>query len=388
MFTKSLLSVSIASILLTSSLAVSANTKDEKEDDSVNSWGKWAQNYATAAGGEFNTGALAFASLGQGETGRNDQNEPEFEQGGGCDAGAFCGFTAFRGYSYSSDGGEGQYDGGEGFGVGKFGLNVDPELFPDFADGGEGGNIKRKLGTPVTGDFTVTASTEELTVDGLTGSANPYSGRLSRSDGAEGDGTYTYAGAYVNYRDTKEPSVLVRGGWGVYAYTYGPDFYEDNWLDGQFIGGTTTSLDQLNEFVSNLNGAVATYSGWAFGAYGARTSQLDSLSINFGTRTWDATFNGGENGRVRTVQTIDGNTQLLGEVGFAVTGGAVNGINFSAGSNQLSALDASDVSGTVNGAVFGDAAQSVAGMIDVTKDGQAYQAVFRGSQNILPPSAP
>jgi hypothetical protein len=64
MFNRKLISISIASALLTSSIAVSANTKDDEEKDSVNGWGKWSKNYATAAGGEFNTGALAFASLG------------------------------------------------------------------------------------------------------------------------------------------------------------------------------------------------------------------------------------------------------------------------------------------------------------------------------------
>lgn len=81
MFKRNLVSVSFASVLLSSSLAATANTHKDDEEDSVKSWGQWAKQYATAAGGEINTRALAFASLGQGEAGRNSQNEADVETG-------------------------------------------------------------------------------------------------------------------------------------------------------------------------------------------------------------------------------------------------------------------------------------------------------------------
>ena len=51
---------------------------------------------------------------------------------------------------------------------------------------------------------------------------------------------------------------------------------------------------------------------------------------------------------------------------FSVTGGKVTDVAFTANSSNLSAATGS-VSGIVSGAIFGDSAQSVAGMVDVTK---------------------
>ena len=89
MLKRNLISLSVASALLASSFAVSANTSQQEEGgDSVRSWGTWSQNYDTAAGGELNAAALAFASLQSRESGRNVLNEPGFEK---------CRFRYYRG---------------------------------------------------------------------------------------------------------------------------------------------------------------------------------------------------------------------------------------------------------------------------------------------------
>ena len=164
MFNRKLLPISIASILLASSLAVSANTqKDDENKDSVNTWGKWSQNYATAAGGEFNTGALAFASLGQGETGRNGQNEAGFDNAVdlNCEAGALCGYASY--YNFS---------GGDGFEASQessdilaaYGVNSRvPVAAKFYTDGGEGGATF--LVTPNNGQAAITSLLLNQTAD-------------------------------------------------------------------------------------------------------------------------------------------------------------------------------------------------------------------------------
>ena len=131
MFKRNLVSVSIASVLLSASLAATANTqKDEEEgNDSVKSWGQWANQFATAAGGEVNTSALSFAGFSFNESGRNSQNEAGFDLGDdvdvpGCSAGTMCGFTVFEEADFN-DGG----DYGDGIGFFVPGISV---------DGGEG----------------------------------------------------------------------------------------------------------------------------------------------------------------------------------------------------------------------------------------------------------
>ena len=377
MFNRKLISISIASALLTSSLAVSANTKDEEEKDSVSSWGQWAQNYATAAGGEFNTGALAFASLGQGETGNNSQNEAGFETPVGCEAGSFCGFTAFR--AYTSDYGEGRgVDGAEGTGVAYVDLQVEPDYFEDYSDYGDYGmpfGIAQAKEKPPqkTGSFAIRGSdVEEVAIDGLTGSGSTHHTHLSRSENTET--SYSYFG--VDYHKTTPGSALIRGNWYANFTEYD---VSNSGINGQFVGGITTDLAQLNDFVSSLNGVTATYTGWALGWSSNRASRMDYLTIDFGEKTWDAQWNGGADGQGK--QRMGG--QDFRGVGLTVTDGSINGINLTAGSAQLSALDADSVTGSVNGALFGDAAQSVAGMIDIVKTSEgiseAHQAVFRGN---------
>lgn len=358
MFDRKLISISIASALLTSSLAVSANTQKEEDEDSVTSWGKWAQQYATAAGGEINTNALSFASLGQGETGRNGQNEPGFELNNlSCDAGSFCGFAVYRQNRESGQNDDYEFmafDGAEG--VGKIDVVVSPEMFPEGQINPQKklSKLKEPGGTPISGSYTVTDENGlVIQANGLEGYVDPEfffrrhggMGRMSHT-GDEMQGSVEGAG--ISYHQTRGPDVLVRGGFGAFEDQWDESGYDYTWIEGQFIGGITTSLSQLNDFVSSLEGrSTVTYSGWTFREYGTRDARLHSLTINFGDNSWDASFGG--------------------RSGFEVTDGQVSGINFSAGSDQLSARDAVSVTGSVNGAIFGNQAQSVGGMIDIVK---------------------
>lgn len=337
MFKRNMFSVSIASVLLSTSLVAAANTQNEQNEDSVNSWGPWSKQYATAAGGEVNAGALAFASFAQGETGRNALNEPGINNvnvEGVCDAGSFCGFTQFSENGYMM-----MYGNDE---VGTFDLNASPDYF---IDGGEG--------SAITGSFSVVGNDGfSAQVTGLQGTANHYYSGMRGEGGSVGYNRYGFIMVqsdlmfghwYVSDSQSEQigPSIIMSGTYGVFA------------------GGVTTSLAQLNDFVSNLNGSVAEYSGHIFdgGSF--------NLAINFDSKTWSGTFS-------NRYQQSDG---------FAVNGGQVSGINFTAGASNLSS-GAGSVSGSVNGAIFGEKASDVAGMIDIEISGDetiTRKAIFASS---------
>jgi hypothetical protein len=391
MFKRNLVSVSIASILLTSTLAVSANTgSSDEEEDSVKSWGQWAQNFATAAGGEVNTAALglAFAGLGQGETGRNRQNEAEFfvpvdpidsvdpvdpnpSNIALCEAGAICGFVTIRESNYSqnptpaSDGLRVQDPRFAISDVGTFTAEVH-EVDTDRP------NWRRVLFPHIGGSFTVQGNEGyELTVEDAIGTFGYGWGGLAKQEG----NTYSQA-FFDNFfpllgvaEGTWSDSTLSRSGF-------------DN-ANGAVWAGITTSMDQLNDYIGS-NGVIASYSGITMhgGTFAA--------SIDFGNNTWNGAWNHGDvqgDGFVRTTAT-----NVVGQVAFAVTDGAVDGINFMANSSNLSAVDGV-VTGSVNGAIFGGNAQSVVGMVDIVKTTENYtnlqhETLFAGVNDAIISPAP
>ncbi|WP_415896660.1 hypothetical protein ACMXYX_12275 [Neptuniibacter sp. QD72_48] len=328
MFKRNLVSASIASILFTSSLAATANTQNDDDEDSVESWGQWAKQYATAAGGEFNTGALAFASLAQAEAGRNGLNEPEFNQPtptptpdaveGLCGAGAFCGFATIYEGDFFYRMGPPQNEQ-----VGTFDLQVSPDYFGERQD--------------TTGSFSVSGiEGESYQATGLEGRAHDASGWLDDNVDFE---------AYVEYyTDYGDEAVLMNGFWS--KGQWDDDQYGGfDGAEGFFVGGVTTTLAQLNDFVSNLNGSVAEYSGFIYDG-----GSFD-IAINFSSKTWSGNFS---SSRWKESQND----------AFAVNGGKLSGVNFTAKSANLSS-DAGRVTGQVAGAIFGKNATDVAGLVDI-----------------------
>lgn len=323
MFDKRIVAISVATAL-TSPMAI-ANTDKE---DSVFEYGPWGRNYSTAAGGEFNTNSLSFNSFSGNESGRNGQNEPGFNNpvsDGLCSAGAYCGFAEISGdYGNSIDD------------VGLVNVDANPS---HFSDGPYQGGL--------TGGFQVNGNdTESFGIDGMEGGHNADYGDLYTFDQGEGaTGSITY------YASPTTPHFR--------RYNYLYNNQGSSIFQGYLYGGITTSLDQLNTFA--IANPTVTYNGKV------RDGGRFSLTINFGPNTWNGTFynaKGSDNG-------------------FNVTNGSVSGINFSANSGQLNAEGAS-VSGSVNGAIFGQTADKVAGMIDIIKtfDGPEggsvdRQAIFR-----------
>jgi hypothetical protein len=375
MFKRNLVSVSIASVLLTSSLVASANTGTSEEEDSVGSWGQWAQNYATAAGGEFNLGALAFAALAQSETGRNAQNEAGFDvpvnpvnpvvdpidpvidpvTGPSCSAGAFCGFATINTGGMMPAVREG---GARNTDVGI--VNAQLQIV-DVQPGADRARALDGRYIPIVGSFGVEGNEGyELSVDGAEGSINRGGFNLhKRTDSGSQDLNLYY----------QRHAGVSGGSW--YDETYGEmssptekGFYSST--GGAVFGGVTTSLDQLNSYIGK-HGVTASYIG----------STLDNarvaVNLDFGTNTWGATVGAGRD--------------FNGKTGFSVAGGKIDGINFSASSKNLSATDGA-VKGNVNGAIFGSHAQGVAGMIDVVKTtdeytDKEYETIFSGTNTKL-----
>jgi hypothetical protein len=143
--------------------------------------------------------------------------------------------------------------------------------------------------------------------------------------------------------------------------------------NGQYVMGRTTVLGGRNLVdlfdVTGLAGNIsAQYSGQT--GYGGDVG----ITIHFGSDvTWDGSFNGGADQAGVLISTAtDGSRIATGNVGFNVTGGQVSGINLVARDGQLSASDASSISGQVNAALFGDNANRVGGVADIQKSTSTY----------------
>ncbi|WP_415892143.1 hypothetical protein ACMXYN_12755 [Neptuniibacter sp. PT8_73] len=351
------LSVLIASILSLAPLVSAANTQNEDPKDSVNSWGKWAQNYSTAAGGEFNPGTLAFASIQQNEAGRNFQNEPNVifnepnlkvaESVLTCSAGSACGFSADVHWRHE---GEEIILGDRGVGIITW--EVTGEELPDFMVGNSFGVSPEDYNTK--GHFLMKGTQgSEFKGEDIKLSISAPNSWLYFHSGNKGEpGTAGAVLSLKTYGDDSENTGLLRSGrWQAWMNMENDD---DVGADGDIYGGITTSLPQLNDFVSNLNGPTAQYSGFTYDE-----AEFD-IAINFSKKSWSGSF--GESDK--------------GGDSFKVKGGALTGVAFTAKSRQLSSATGT-VSGQVSGALFGDKAQSVAGLIDIKKNGVDRKTIFQ-----------
>jgi len=337
MFNRKLLSISIASILLTSSLAASANTqKDEEEKDSVNSWGKWAQNYATAAGGEINTNALSFASFGQDEFGRNEQNEPGVvdSASGLCEASSVCAFSTYYAYNPNPEGEKMSTNGASG--IKRMG-NLSGGQVIIYGDDGQ--EIYRHSKPDNSGDEIYSDINRRMDLDGA------YTGGFQGiSEGSSaGDGNW-FETVYVD--GAEGSSSWGRSNWGV------------NGVGGSYVAGYTASLAAVEALAGmvGLNYTGSTQNGASV-----------FVEVDLGAKSWNADFNKGSGDVV-----VDGR---LRRAEFSVTNGSIKGVNLIATSSQLSG----GATGEIQGAFFGQSANQVGGVIDVSKAGKDYSDSFVAS---------
>lgn len=347
MFKRNLISASIVSVILGTSFTVSANTQKDDGEDSVQSWGQWAKQYATAAGGELNTNALSFAGLGQIETGRNAKNEAGYEDvvdvQGLCDASSVCAISSF--YAYNPDPEGHQFSTGDAPRI----TNIDN------LEGGQiivfdlnGNEIYRHSRENNGGQVYYEDINRTMDIDGLDSGFHYISENSAASTGvwfeSEND-FWDYGGG---------------------AWADGAEGWPDNGLGGHFVAGYTASL-----------AAVEALEGMVDLSYSGRTRNGASvfIQLDMGNQTWAADFNKGsadivQDGRLRTAA-------------FSVAGGKIDGINLVATTDQLSG----GVTGEIQAAFFGQEAQQIGGVVDVTKSGMDYTDSFVTSQGgeLAPP---
>ena len=99
------------------------------------------------------------------------------------------------------------------------------------------------------------------------------------------------------------------------------------------------------------------------------------INVDFTNATWSGSWNGGETDESDVDRYTDsrGIDYISGEVGFNASG-TIEGINISA--DTITANDSDNISGTVDGSFFGDQAQVLGGVSDITKDGERNVEVF------------
>ncbi|WP_415881877.1 hypothetical protein [Neptuniibacter sp. QD34_54] len=297
MFTRTFLSVSIASVLLSASLAVSANTQKDKEEDSVKSWGQWSKQFATAAGGEINVAALVFAGFEQGETGRNAQNEAVYEDSG---------------YTVDVDNaGERQY---VSWGKGYWGA---------VSKGIKRAEISYEV-DGVEGWYEVTSDDESYS------SLTLANDRGISVNGVSYQQSYFQSWDFLSFEDGEGD--YQRGYW----YEEGPHNglgWPSN--DGFFISGVTSSA-QIVENLANdvLAGNVsAIYNGAFLGNRGDVTIEVD-FGKNAG---WTGSFNPVDFVAFDAEGTFEG-VDLVGEINTAGVSGTVGASFFGSNANVIAGI--------------------------------------------------
>jgi hypothetical protein len=123
-------------------------------------------------------------------------------------------------------------------------------------------------------------------------------------------------------------------------------------LNGDFVVGPLTSIATLNDFQNGQ--VVAVYFGSTF-----THSAFTSVTANFGTGTWSGIF--------------------LGEFDVAVSG-AIEGQFFSSDTVTGFRNSSTPVSGMVAGSFYGPDADEIAGVIDITRNGERIVDLFDGQK--------
>jgi len=130
-----------------------------------------------------------------------------------------------------------------------------------------------------------------------------------------------------------------------------------------FVYGQSTGLEDLSTL--NIGNVEANYVGRTLGSNTEVT-----IDVDFGQGTWEGSFNGGTDGNnVRASTSTDTVNVLTGSVGFEASG-TINGVNIV--STELTASDASAISGKVDGSFFGGEAGVLAGAVNVNKTTTRY----------------
>ena len=152
-----------------------------------------------------------------------------------------------------------------------------------------------------------------------------------------------------------------------------PFLFEYRETETAFIVGETSSLVGVAAAEAaatdvSTGTSVANYSGFTL----LSGTNVD-IEVDFGNDTFIATVNGGIDGSVSEQLNSDTSISLIGEVGFVASGDII-GVNIVA--NNISATDASAISGDFIGSFFGDEAGVLAGTTDIDKTTEAVSGNY------------
>lgn len=135
-------------------------------------------------------------------------------------------------------------------------------------------------------------------------------------------------------------------------------WYGDSSTYSRFIGGTTTSLDQLQK-LSSVTKAV--YNGHFSG-----THKNVNITVNFSNSSWNGTFD-----------TKNWSNTALNSAGvLTVANGNINGANLSAGLANITSDSSTLSKASVDASFFGKNGSNIAGIVDVTSENGRFADVF------------
>jgi len=327
MFRHNLVSISVTALLLSGSFNSVANTQKPDEEDSVRSWGKWANPFETAAGDEFNGQALSFSRLSQSESGRNGDNEPDIRIETPPEP-----IDDPRLREYVSWG-KGVYDPQSGVQNGTHRASI------NYTDG-----VSSK-------QFDVAIDNEQfqsgvLNADSFsTVYGDQYQASFFHSNDLNNDWTF----------------LTLENGNGDYDRGY---WYQDSWdgsrflsNEGFFVKGLTSTLDAVNQLSSDVlaGNASALYVGQFLGNRGGVV-----ISLDFGGATsWRGSFFPKNYTKFQATGSING-ADLVGNI------------------------TTSGVTGTVEASFFGSSAETIAGIAEANNGTSDFAEVFETQQLNIP----
>jgi len=319
MFRHNLVSISVTALLLSGSFNSAANTQKPDEEDSVRSWGKWANPFETAAGDEFNGQALSFSQFSQSESGRNGDNEPDIRLDDTPDP---------RLREYVSWG-KGAFDPAP---------NAKPQI------GMERASINYTDGSTAK-QFDVAIANEQF-----------QSGALNADNVNSVYDTHFQEGFFDNSNGNRTYLTLERGS-GEYDRGYWFQETRDdnaqllNTNEGFFVKGLTSTLDAVNRLSSDvLAGNVSAVYIGDFLRGGTGVSVI--MRVNFGGNpSWEGLF------------TPTNFTKFEAS-------GSVNGADLAGN------ITTSGVTGTVEASFFGSSAETIAGIVEANNGTSDFAEVF------------
>ncbi|MBU3908132.1 MAG: hypothetical protein KJ719_13865 [Gammaproteobacteria bacterium] len=349
------------------------------DQDSVEKWGPWEEFIQPAAGAP----SIAFMGAGVGDPYRTLPQTNRIAEDV-CRAGDWCGYATYYNYRWDRT----AYDGGEGGSyssmhtrpyAGVFGLTLQPDD-PSVVtiDGGEGpGKVSwRVAALPGNASPDLGASHDPMNANfgnwwyyyHYTGGLHNFSASQQTSDSSY---AYDYSMAYGYphdyyyyyywYLPTNNKEVAAG-----YFYRYINDYISGDGAEtgketyGFYVAGIATPQPYLD--AQRAGNVTASYQGNSYDFWSGHQIPV-SMTVNFGTASWNGSWNNGQDGYAYQTTDSYGNKYIYGQVGFNASG-TVSGANIQ--STSVSALDGT-VTGKVQGTFYGQTAGSIGGVHDIVK---------------------